>query len=160
MRIPGGAVSPPDAVIRRPAKTLSCVALPTAVIHGAPIKSPHGAQILLANAYHLFLRPGDELVRDLGGLHKFAAWDKPWLTDSGGFQIFSLTDLVKVTDDGVRFRKMADLPAKTPLSDALSKDLKKRGFNFVGSTIVYAFMQAVGMVNNHTVDCYRHRELR
>jgi len=48
-----------------------------------------GAQIILANAYHLFLRPGDELVRDLGGLHQFAGWDRPWLTDSGGFQIFN-----------------------------------------------------------------------
>ena len=67
-----------------------------------------GAQILLANAYHLFLRPGDELIRDLGGLHGFTSWDKPWLTDSGGFQVFSLDDLVKVTDEGVRFRSPVD----------------------------------------------------
>jgi DNA-3-methyladenine glycosylase I len=51
---------------------------------------------------------------------------------------------------------LADIPARTPVSDALSKDLKKRGFTFVGSTICYAFMQAVGMVNDHTVDCWRH----
>lgn len=56
------------------------------------------------------------------------------------------------------WKNMADVPAKTELSDALSKDLKKRGFNFVGSTICYAFMQAVGMVNDHTTDCFRHRE--
>ncbi len=67
-----------------------------------------GAQILLANAYHLFLRPGDELIRDLGGLHGFTSWNKPFLTDSGGFQIFSMDDLVKVTDDGVRFRSPID----------------------------------------------------
>jgi queuine tRNA-ribosyltransferase len=67
-----------------------------------------GAQIILGNAYHLFLRPGDELVRDLGGLHKFAGWNRPWLTDSGGFQIFSLADLNKITDDGVQFRSPVD----------------------------------------------------
>ncbi len=55
-----------------------------------------------------------------------------------------------------RFESLKDLPAKTPLSDAISKDLKRRGFNFVGSTIVYAFMQAVGIVNDHTLDCFRH----
>jgi len=54
---------------------------------------------------------------------------------------------------------LAEIPAKTQASDAMSKDLKKRGFKFVGSTICYAFMQAVGMVNDHTVDCFRHQEL-
>lgn len=53
-------------------------------------------------------------------------------------------------------KSMKDVPAKTDVSDAMSKDLRKRGFNFVGSTICYAFMQAVGMVNDHTVDCFRH----
>ena len=66
------------------------------------------AQMLLANAYHLFLRPGDETVRDLGGLHGFTGWDGPWLTDSGGFQVFSLADLVETTDDGVHFRSPID----------------------------------------------------
>ena len=55
-----------------------------------------------------------------------------------------------------RFRRMTDLPASTEPSDRLSKELKRRGFRFVGSTICYAFMQAVGMVNDHTVDCFRH----
>jgi len=54
---------------------------------------------------------------------------------------------------------MADVPSKTPESDAMSKDMKKRGFKFVGSTICYAMMQAVGMVNDHTTDCFRHAEL-
>ena len=58
-----------------------------------------------------------------------------------------------------RFRSLSKVPANTPLSDRISKDLKKRGFTFVGSTIVYAFMQAAGMVNDHIVSCYRHREL-
>ena len=57
-----------------------------------------------------------------------------------------------------RWLTMADVPASTPLSDRISKDLKQRGFNFVGSTIVYAHMQATGMVNDHLVDCYRHAE--
>ena len=57
------------------------------------------------------------------------------------------------------WKSMAEIPASTPLSDALSKDLKRRGFRFIGSTICYAHMQAVGMVNDHTVDCFRWREL-
>lgn len=56
-------------------------------------------------------------------------------------------------------RRHGEIPATTPESDAMSKDLKKRGFRFVGSTICYAFMQAAGMVNDHTIDCFRHREL-
>ena len=58
------------------------------------------------------------------------------------------------------WRRLADVPAHTPESDAISKDLKRRGFSFVGSTICYAFMQAVGMVNDHLVGCFRHEELR
>jgi DNA-3-methyladenine glycosylase I len=58
-----------------------------------------------------------------------------------------------------KWRKLSDLPANTPESDAFSKDLKKRGFKFVGSTIMYAHMQASGMVNDHVVDCFRYREL-
>jgi DNA-3-methyladenine glycosylase I len=57
------------------------------------------------------------------------------------------------------FQSMKDLPANTPLSDAISKDLKKRGFKFVGTTVVYAHMQATGMVNDHVVDCFRHDEV-
>lgn len=59
-----------------------------------------------------------------------------------------------------RWTSMSEVPASTPQSDALSKDLKRRGFKFVGSTICYAFMQAVGMVNDHLVDCFRHAELQ
>ena len=59
-----------------------------------------------------------------------------------------------------RWERMSDVPARTPASDALSKDLARRGFKFVGSTICYSFMQAVGMVNDHLVSCYRHHELK
>ena len=62
-----------------------------------------GSQIILSNTYHLFLRPGDEIVKQAGGLHKFMNWDKPILTDSGGFQIFSLSKLNKINDNGVEF---------------------------------------------------------
>jgi queuine tRNA-ribosyltransferase len=67
-----------------------------------------GAQMILANAYHLHLRPGDVVVRQLGGLHRFMAWDGPVLTDSGGFQVFSLATLRTVGEDGVEFRSHID----------------------------------------------------
>ena len=60
-----------------------------------------GARIILANTYHLYLRPGAELIREMGGLHEFMSWPHPILTDSGGYQVFSLSDLRKVTDEGV-----------------------------------------------------------
>lgn len=63
-----------------------------------------GSQIILGNTYHLHLRPGSELVRDMGGLHRFMGWDKPILTDSGGFQVFSLAKLRQVSDDGIAFQ--------------------------------------------------------
>lgn len=67
-----------------------------------------GAEMLLANTYHLALRPGPEVVAQLGGLHRFMAWDGPILTDSGGFQIFSLSSLRKISDDGVTFNSHID----------------------------------------------------
>jgi queuine tRNA-ribosyltransferase len=67
-----------------------------------------GAQMILANAYHLHLRPGDVLVREMGGLHQFMAWPRPILTDSGGFQVFSLASLRTVDEDGVEFRSHID----------------------------------------------------
>jgi queuine tRNA-ribosyltransferase len=67
-----------------------------------------GAEIILGNTYHLYLRPGHEPIRRMGGLHKFMSWPRAILTDSGGFQVFSLSSLRKVTDDGVRFRSHLD----------------------------------------------------
>src|SRR5271170_3414224 len=67
-----------------------------------------GAQIILANTYHLYLRPGHERIRALGGLHGLMSWPRPILTDSGGYQVFSLADLRKVTDEGVTFRSHLD----------------------------------------------------
>jgi len=67
-----------------------------------------GAQIILGNTYHLFLRPGHEAIRRMGGLHRFMSWPRAMLTDSGGYQVFSLSSLRKVTDEGVRFRSHLD----------------------------------------------------
>jgi len=67
-----------------------------------------GASLVLANTYHLYLRPGDTLVRELGGLHAFMQWPGPLLTDSGGFQVFSLSDTRKIDDDGVTFKSHID----------------------------------------------------
>jgi len=67
-----------------------------------------GAEIILANTYHLFIRPGHDLIRDLGGLHSFMNWDKPILTDSGGFQIYSLRDLATITEEGAAFKSHLD----------------------------------------------------
>jgi queuine tRNA-ribosyltransferase len=67
-----------------------------------------GAQIILGNTYHLYLRPGHEAIRRMGGLHRFMSWPRAMLTDSGGFQVFSLSQLRKVTDDGVQFRSHLD----------------------------------------------------
>ena len=67
-----------------------------------------GAQVLLSNTYHLFLRPGSDVVREAGGLHRFMNWDRAILTDSGGFQIFSLADTLKLSDNGVEFRSILD----------------------------------------------------
>src|SRR5512139_734701 len=66
------------------------------------------ASLVLSNTYHLYLRPGDELVRDMGGLHKFMQWRGPLLTDSGGFQVFSLAPTRKIDDDGVTFKSHVD----------------------------------------------------
>src|ERR1700683_4900750 len=67
-----------------------------------------GAEIILGNTYHLYLRPGYEAIRRMGGLHRFISWPRAMLTDSGGFQVFSLNALRKVTEDGVRFRSHLD----------------------------------------------------
>jgi queuine tRNA-ribosyltransferase len=67
-----------------------------------------GAQIILANTYHLYLRPGHDLVQRMGGVHQFMSWERPMLTDSGGFQVFSLSKLRKITPDGVEFRSHLD----------------------------------------------------
>ena len=92
------------------------------------------ARIILGNTYHLFLRPGVEVIRQLGGLHKFTSWDRSFLTDSGGFQVFSLTDLRKLTEDGVEFRSHLD-GSKQFLSPEVSMEIQAA----LGSEIVMVF---------------------
>ena len=92
------------------------------------------ARIILGNTYHLFLRPGSEVIRELGGLHKFSTWRRSLLTDSGGFQVFSLTALRKLTDEGVEFRSHIDGSLKF-LSPEVSMEIQAA----LGSDIVMAF---------------------
>lgn len=92
------------------------------------------AQIILGNTYHLYLRPGMEIIKKAGGLHKFSSWDKPILTDSGGFQVFSLSHLGKITDQHVEFRSHID-GSKHKLSPQKSMQIQ----NDLGSDIVMAF---------------------
>src|SRR5690606_26358128 len=92
------------------------------------------ARIILANTYHLFLRPGPETIRELGGLHKFSTWNRSLLTDSGGFQVFSLTELRKLTEEGVEFRSHLD-GSKKFLSPEVSMEIQAA----LGSDIVMAF---------------------
>ncbi|MGH7319145.1 MAG: tRNA-guanine transglycosylase, partial [Candidatus Rokuibacteriota bacterium] len=83
-----------------------------------------GAQMVLANTYHLFLRPGHHLVRDLGGLHAFMGWDGPILTDSGGYQVWSLAGLRTIGEDGVRFRSHLDGGVEHLLTPELAVEIQ------------------------------------
>jgi len=93
-----------------------------------------GAEIILGNTYHLYLRPGHDLIDALGGLNRFTAWDRPILTDSGGYQVFSLGDLCKIHDDGVRFRSHID-GSKHDFTPALSMAIQEA----LGSDIAMVF---------------------
>lgn len=94
------------------------------------------SQIILANTYHLYMRPGDELVKKAGGLHQFMAWDKPILTDSGGFQVFSLAKLNKIKDEGVEFSSHVD-GSKHFITPEKAIDIE----NNLGADIIMAFDQ-------------------
>jgi queuine tRNA-ribosyltransferase len=97
-----------------------------------------GARIILANTYHLFLRPGADVVREAGGLHGFMRWDGPILTDSGGFQVFSLADSRKVSEDGVSFRSHIDGSEQT-LTPEKSVEIQ----HSLGADIIMAFDECV-----------------
>ncbi len=92
------------------------------------------ARIILGNTYHLWIRPGAEIIRELGGLHKFSTWNRSLLTDSGGFQVFSLSDLRKLTEEGVEFRSHVD-GTKMFLSPEVSMEIQAA----LGSEIVMVF---------------------
>jgi queuine tRNA-ribosyltransferase len=95
-----------------------------------------GARIILANTYHLFLRPGEALVQALGGLHRFTSWNRAILTDSGGFQVMSLADLNKISDEGVEFRSHLD-GSRRFLSPEIAMDVQLS----LGADVIMAFDQ-------------------
>ena len=104
-----------------------------------------GAQIILANTYHLFLRPGAELIREMGGLHKFMSWPHPILTDSGGYQVFSLSELRKVTDEGVEFRSHLDGSSRF-LSPETALDVQLA----LGSDVIMVLDECIASTSDET----------
>lgn len=128
-----GRVHTPHGSIETP------VFMPVGTQASVKTLSPHevaetGAEIILANTYHLFLRPGHELVAEAGGLHRFMRWDRAILTDSGGFQVFSLAELRKITEEGVEFRSHLD-GSKQFLSPEKAIQVE----NALGADIIMAF---------------------
>ncbi|WP_059025422.1 tRNA guanosine(34) transglycosylase Tgt [Gabonibacter massiliensis] len=103
-------------------------------VHARELKEDIQAQIILGNTYHLYLRPGTDVLQAAGGLHKFNAWDRPILTDSGGFQVFSLTDSRKITEEGVTFRSHID-GSKHLFTPENVMDVQRK----IGADIVMAF---------------------
>ena len=102
------------------------------------LKEEVKAQIILANTYHLYLRPGNKLIKEAGGLHEFMRWDRPILTDSGGYQVFSLGDLRKITEEGVEFKSYLD-GSKHFLSPENVMEIE----NDLGADIIMAFDERV-----------------
>ena len=128
-----GAITTPRGTIRTPAfMPVGTAATVKAMLPESVAAT--GADILLGNTYHLMLRPGAERVDRLGGLHEFMNWSKPILTDSGGFQVMSLSDLRKLTEEGVSFRSHID-GSKHMLTPERSMEIQK----LLGSDIVMAF---------------------
>ncbi len=99
-----------------------------------------GPQLLLANTYHLHLRPGDDVVARMGGLHGFTGWQRPWVTDSGGYQVFSLSELVKVREDGVTVRSHLD-GARVELGPAQAVQIQEA----LGADLIMAFDHCLGL---------------
>lgn len=102
------------------------------------------AQIILSNTYHLYLRPGHDLIKEAGGLHKFMHWDRPILTDSGGFQVFSLNDLRNITEEGVTFRSHLD-GSKHFISPEKAIEIQ----NALGADIIMAFDECTPYPSSH-----------
>lgn len=128
-----GKVHTPHGVFETP------IFMPVGTLATVKTMSPEelkglGANIILSNTYHLWLRPGHEIIREAGGLHKFMNWDRSILTDSGGFQVFSLSDLRKITEEGVHFRNHLS-GEKLFLSPEGAMEIQ----NALGSDIMMAF---------------------
>ena len=113
--------------------------MPVGTVGAVKTMAPHelegvGSQIILGNTYHLYLRPGTDVIHEAGGLHKFNSWDKPILTDSGGFQVFSLARLNKITDDGVEFQSHLD-GSRHMFTPEFSMEIQRN----LGADIIMAF---------------------
>ena len=102
------------------------------------------SEIILGNTFHLMLRPGDKLIKDLGGLHKFINWNKPILTDSGGFQVWSLGDLAKISEDGVKFSSPYD-GKKIFMTPEDSIEIQEN----LGADIIMAFDECTNYPSTH-----------
>jgi len=103
-------------------------------VHQRELKDDINAQIILGNTYHLNLRPGIDVIESAGGLHKFIGWDRPILTDSGGYQVFSLAENRKISEDGVEFRSHID-GSKHKLSPEIAIEIQRK----IGADIIMAF---------------------
>ena len=132
-RARSGVISTPRGEIRTPAFMPVGTAATVKAMMPESVRAT-GADILLGNTYHLMLRPGAERIAALGGLHRFMNWDRPILTDSGGFQVMSLSGLRKLTEDGVRFSSHID-GSKHMLTPERSMEIQK----LLGSDIVMCF---------------------
>jgi queuine tRNA-ribosyltransferase len=132
-----GVISMQRGDIRTPAFMPVGTAATVKAMKPADVRAA-GADIILGNTYHLMLRPGAERVARLGGLHKFMGWDRPILTDSGGYQVMSLSELNKVTEEGVTFKSHLD-GSKHMISPERSMEIQR----LLGSDIVMAFDQLV-----------------
>ena len=115
------------------------VFMPVGTVGAVKTMTPHelegvGSQIILGNTYHLYLRPGTNIIHKAGGLHKFSTWSRPILTDSGGFQIFSLARLNKITDDGVEFQSHLD-GSRHMFTPEFSMEIQRN----LGADIIMAF---------------------
>jgi queuine tRNA-ribosyltransferase len=134
-----GELSTPSGVVETP------IFMPVGTQASVKAMSPReleeiGAGMILGNTYHLYLRPGAEIVSDAGGLHRFMGWRHPILTDSGGFQVFSLSSLRKVTDDGVEFRSHID-GSKRFMTPEMSIDVQRD----LGGDIAMCFDECVSL---------------
>jgi len=128
-----GTISTPRGEIRTPAFMPVGTAATVKAMMPESVRAT-GADILLGNTYHLMLRPTAERIAALGGLHKFMNWERPILTDSGGFQVMSLADLRKLTEEGVAFKSHID-GSKHMLTPERSMEIQK----LLGSDIVMCF---------------------
>jgi queuine tRNA-ribosyltransferase len=132
-----GVVTTPRGEIRTPAFMPVGTAATVKAMHPDAVRAS-GADIILGNTYHLMLRPGAERIAHVGGLHRFMGWSRPILTDSGGYQVMSLSDLAKVSEEGVAFRSHLD-GSKHLLTPERSIEVQR----LLGSDIVMAFDQLV-----------------